>query len=209
MYNHYFNENGEYKCSIMAYDWAVPAPDCIRLEDRIDIPAGFWPVVNATKDGFALVENHRGKEGWVGKKRIKITALGPLPDGWTENEPASLDTRTPAEKREDAYLLEVDQYRNDALSYQLEANAYRLDGNLTAAVAAEEKMNAALRCYRDKKEEIRARFPDTKYLLSPTGTYHDTACSYTGQSSDLLTLAEIAGRNPGAKPCSRCNPPTL
>ena len=117
--------------------------------------------------------------------------------------------QTPSEMRHGAYVLEADPLRDEALSYQLEADAYRLDGNLTAAVMAEERMNAALRLYREKKEEIRARFPDAKYLLGPTGTYHDTACSYSGQSSDLLTLAEIAGRNPGAKPCSRCNPPTL
>lgn len=162
MYNHYFNEKGEYTLTTVAYEGTIPAPNCVRMESMLKVTAGFWPVVNAAKDGFDLVEDHRGKEGWLDGKRVKVTDVGPLPDDWSDTPPEKPDTRTTDEKRFEAYVLEADYLRDQALSYQLEADACRLDGDDEAAVIAEEKRDTYLRLYRAKKEEIRAKYPNTE-----------------------------------------------
>lgn len=122
------------------------------------------------------------------------------------------DTRTPEQKRQDAYMTEADVYRDQALSYEVEAAACRLDGDLAAAVEAETKMNAALRLYRARKEDIRTRYPDAgdeRYSYSASGTYHLPSCGYASENGEALTLADIAARNPSAKACGRCKPPAL
>lgn len=123
--------------------------------------------------------------------------------------PDPIDTRTPEERREAAYVAEADIYRDKAISYEVEAEACRLDGDLAAALAAEEKMNAALRLYRAKKEEIRARYPDPGYILATSGVYHVETCAYVPAGGTPLPLAAIRASNPNARPCGRCNPPAL
>ena len=69
------------------------------------------------------------------------------------------------------------------------------------------KEREALQAYLAKKQEIRARFPEPVYHLSPSGIYHTADCA--SASGEILSLAEIATRNPNAKPCGRCKPPSL
>lgn len=66
---------------------------------------------------------------------------------------------TPEEMRQHAYESEADPFRDAALNYQMEAAAWRLEGNLEKAAEAETKEHTALRDYLDKKQEIRGRFP--------------------------------------------------
>lgn len=47
------------------------------------------------------------------------------------------------------------------------------------------------------------------YLLNASGTYHAAGCGYASASAESLTLAQIAEKNPKAKPCSRCGAPAL
>lgn len=47
------------------------------------------------------------------------------------------------------------------------------------------------------------------YLLNSSGTYHKDGCGYASASAESLGLDEIAAAKPGAKPCSRCDPPSL
>lgn len=153
-------------------------------------------------------------EGYVDGKAVRIAALGPLPEGWTTEKPIPPDTRTPLEKRRDAYFIEADPLFREARYYDAEAEGFRLlgDEHLDKATAAEAKAREFLRAYALKKEEIRARFPDAGpdlYRLNPTGTYHEIGCSYASETGADLSLADIAALNPAARPCSRCGPPAL
>ena len=44
------------------------------------------------------VENHKGKEGYVGGKSFTVKEYGPLPDGWSDTPPE------PTQKEKDAQL---------------------------------------------------------------------------------------------------------
>lgn len=211
MENHYFDENGVYIGSAPVGGEEFPPLNAIRVAPPERV--GFCPVLNAERDGWDMVEDHRGEEGFLDCNWMKIAAVGPLPEGWSATPPpVPPDTRTPEQKRQDAYMTEADVYRDQALSYEVEAAACRLDGDLAAAVEAETKMNAALRLYRDRKEDIRTRYPDAgdeRYSYSTSGTYHLPSCGYASENGELLTLADIAARNPSAKACGRCKPPAL
>lgn len=211
MYNHFYDDNGEFLATTLAREGTTPGPNCIRLENPVEIPSGFWPVTNATKTGFDMVENHRGKEGYVNGELIKITVLGPLPDGWSATPPVLPDVRSAADKRRDAYNVESDSLFLQAQLYQSEAEGMRLLGKEAEAMEAEAHAKDFLKQYAESKLVIRQRFPDDaepQYRLATSGVYHMQSCSFASASAELLTLAEIAERT-GAKPCSRCMPPAL
>ncbi len=46
-----------------------------------------------------------------------------------------------------------------------------------------------------------------RYFLTRTGAYHRASCHCVGAAGEWLALADIAGRNPSARPCGRCRPP--
>lgn len=120
------------------------------------------------------------------------------------------DDVPPDRLRAGAYKAEADAFRDDALSYQVEADAWRLAGNDDKADKAQEKADAALKKYLERKEAIRTRLPDIVYRINTAGsTYHKTNCSYASGVGSDLTLAELAEKYPAAKACSRCNPPAL
>lgn len=82
-------------------------------------------------------------------------------DEWFTLHPVGLDdTRTPKEKREDAYKAEADPLFEQAMFYQAEAEGFRLLNDLASAAVAEEKSRDYLRQYAEKKAEIRERYPD-------------------------------------------------
>lgn len=85
VHNHYFDATGAYVMTTEAYAEATPPPDALRIAP--DFAEGRWPVINATGDGWELVPDHRGKEGYIDGEPAKITALGPLPDGWSDAPP--------------------------------------------------------------------------------------------------------------------------
>lgn len=43
--------------------------------------------VNAARDGWDIVQDHRGREGYVDGKPATIGTLGPLPVGWSDTAP--------------------------------------------------------------------------------------------------------------------------
>lgn len=87
------------------------------------------------------------------------------PDEWValhpppEPEPTP-DARTPAEKRQDAYIYEVDGLRDRALSYLIERDSWLEVGNDEAAAASGAKAKQAMADYLAVKQEIRERYPD-------------------------------------------------
>lgn len=207
MFNHYFDDNGVYTLTTEAYADSIQAPDCIRSETLLDFPPGQWPVLNTARTGFVLVEDHRGREVYVGGERRICEQVGPLPEGWSDIPPIMPDTKTANEKREADYQLEADPLSLEAQRYMLEAEGLRLSGDLQAAAVIEEKANSFLKQYAAKKAEIRLRHPDAeaeRYRLNASGTYHTRTCSYAGESGELLTLAELKTRGANVKPCSRC-----
>ena len=209
MYNHYFDENRVYQCSVPAYPDTVPSPDCLRSGKELAIPDGYWPVLNAAGDGWVMTVDHRGKEGWVDGKAVRIDAVGPLPEGWSEEPPELPDNRPPAEKRQDAYTMEADPLFMQAQYYQAEAEGLRLLDKVAEAAMAEEIARGYLRQYAEKKAAIRVRIPDAapeRYRLASSGTYHRESCSFVTEAMESLTLGEIAEKGNG-KPCGRCKPP--
>lgn len=62
-------------------------------------------------------------------------------------------------RRERAYAAEADAVRDRAMSYRLEAEGWRLEGEETKAREADARAAEALRAYVSKKAEIRRRYP--------------------------------------------------
>lgn len=113
-------------------------------------------------------------------------------------------------RRRAAYVEESDAFRNEALSYQTEAQAWLLEGNEEKAAAAKAKAETALHAYLEAKQTIRDRIPDEAFRVNSSGsTYHRLTCSYATGAGIDMTLGGIALKHPTAKPCSRCNPPAL
>lgn len=83
--NYYFAESGEYTMATEAYQDALPPPDALRVAPAF--AEGYWPVVTESRDGWIMLEDHRGEEGWVDGERVAITVLGPLPEGWMATPP--------------------------------------------------------------------------------------------------------------------------
>lgn len=70
--------------------------------------------------------------------------------------------RTPESDRRRAYEAEADGIRDQALSYLLERDAWNAMGKAERAGAADAKATIAMADYLAKKEEIRARFPESQ-----------------------------------------------
>ena len=121
-------------------------------------------LLNTNDTVFTLPENSGhlfyspsgNPEVWPEKPAGYLTVdewLAQHPPGWD-------DTRTPKEKREDAYVAEADPLYEQAMFYQAEAEGFRLLNDLASAAVAEEKSRDYLRQYAEVKAEIRERYPD-------------------------------------------------
>lgn len=122
--------------------------------------------------------------------------------------------------RRAAYVAEADIYRDQGISYAEEAKALSDDGRDQDAHTATVKAAEARANYLAKKEEIRARYPDTSAVSSaatvavapeclvykPTGTYHRQSCTYATGAATLLSPMAIAALYPNARPCGHCQP---
>lgn len=51
--------------------------------------------------------------------------------------------------------------------------------------------------------------PPATCMVNSSGTYHESTCSYVGDSAAEMTLTAIGAAYPNAKPCARCGPPAL
>ena len=228
--NYYFAENGAYLSSAPANAGSMPPQNAVRTAPAFK--DGFWPVRGQEGDEWVLVEDHRGRTGWVNGTPTHIDALGPLPENWQDDQPPELDTRTVGEKRRDDFAREADPLRNQALAYDLEMEALFLTGEAEQAAAADEKRRRFLSAYLEKKKEIRARHPKanegekpaaqivpaapdvldapdasdserTLYLTS-AGTFHRSGCRYTSAHGRWATESEVRALGGKAKPCGLC-----
>lgn len=215
--NHYFAENGVYLSSAPANAGSMPPENAVRTPPPFR--DGYWPVWERERGAWALREDHRGRTGWVDGAPATIAALGPLPDNWTDEPPPRPDTRTAAERRRDDFAAEADPLREQAVAYQLEAEALRLAGE-TEQAAAEGKRLQFLARYLAKKKQIRARHPkeDARdaagaaeeenagpaLYLTSSGTYHRSGCRYTSSAGRWVTAGELRALGGKTKPCCLC-----
>ncbi len=216
MENHYYDDNGIYVSSAPANPGTLPPDRALRIPPPER--EGFWPVLNASGDGWTLVEDHRGRVGWRDGAREEIAALGPFPDGWSAEPPPPPAITDPDELRRIAFAIEADPLRDRALSYRLEAEALRHAGEGAAAARAEAKCRRELAAYGEKKREIRARHPkaaaaaeetddmDGLVYLTGTGVYHREGCEHTVAAGKWIMLSALREKRPGAKPCRLCRP---
>ncbi len=177
MNNHYFSETGAYTESAPANPGALPPANALRSEP--EKRQGFWPVVNAARDGWDYVEDHRGEEGFVKGVREVITVLGPLPEGWSVTAP---EPESPAGDRGNAKA----------------EPAAAASGTATAAVK-----NPLLAEFSDL---VCLEGAEERFLLTKRGTYHTAACRFRHMAGEWLTREKICQANPAAKPCGICRP---
>lgn len=95
--NYYWRtSDGAYTRSAPAHPGSLPPQNAIRIAPPQGEP-GVWPQINEDMSGWNLVEDHRGREGYIDSKPTKVVSLGPLPDGWSDSPPEISDARTPEE----------------------------------------------------------------------------------------------------------------
>lgn len=89
MENYYFDADGLFSGSASAQ------PGTIAPENAVRVPPpekpGFWPVIRPERDGWDLLEDHRGRKGWLNGRAASIAKPGPLPAGWSDSPPDAGD----------------------------------------------------------------------------------------------------------------------
>ncbi len=177
MINHYFSETGEYTASAPANPGALPPANALRVEP--EKRPGFWPVLNAARDGWDFVEDHRGEEGWLNGEKAGVTALGPLPEGWSGTPPEP-DHSDPGLANHSATAAEAAPVGQDNPAQNPNGMKF---SDLVLLEGAEER-----------------------FLLTRHGTYHTSTCRYRQKPGEWLTREKIYRENPAARPCGLCRP---
>lgn len=110
-----YNENNEYvgesvtmldpeETKIQGRDvWMMP-PNSTATKP--EIREGFVPVWNG--EAWDYVEDHRGEKGWVNRVPVEIKELGPLPDGFSVEEPVPTPEELAGQRRQEI-LAELDR----------------------------------------------------------------------------------------------------
>ena len=83
--------------------WLMP-PSCTTVKP--DAREGYASVWNG--GAWEYIEDHRGEKGWVNRVPVEVRELGPLPDGFTTEEPAPTAEEL-AEQRRQEILAELDR----------------------------------------------------------------------------------------------------
>lgn len=219
MKNHYFDEDGMYTGSAPANPGTIAPQNALRIAPEQQ--DGFWPVLNAEKTGWNLICDHRGKQGWVDGHSAVITEIGPLPENWTDNAPdcEEIPETTEAQRRQ-AYAIRTDRIRDRALSYKLEAEACKLQGDAAGSRHATIKYNQELKTYLEEKSAIRQEYPDesgsdggtsrannfSAFFLGSSGVCHTAACGFAKGNGEWLERDELQARGDAVRPCRRCRP---
>lgn len=144
-------------------DFIGPIPEEYTLIPPLQMMPGYD--VRWNGEDWEYVEDHRGKVGWLNGEIFEITELGPIPSGWSTEEPKPdpvsretiEDTRTVEEKRRSAYAEETDRYVRQIQGYKVEAEALRLAGDTASADKCESEAAVLMAEYLAKKQEIRDR----------------------------------------------------
>lgn len=138
--NHYHPHTGEYLGTSTADrnplepgKFLVPA-HATTIAPPTDIPAGHAAVRQDA--AWRIVEDHRCQCGYVGDGAVTIHDLGPLPDGWTTDAPASMVTAT---RRVEilSRLAEIDAASIRPLRSSVAGTATQDDTDRLAALDAE------------------------------------------------------------------------
>ncbi len=91
MNNHYFDADGVYIGSAAAHPVSLPPVNALRVAPP-ERP-GHWPVLAASRDGWDLLEDHRGEKGWLEGRPAMMDHLGSLPPGWSDSPPPAESAR--------------------------------------------------------------------------------------------------------------------
>jgi hypothetical protein len=131
--------------------WLMP-PNCTTIKP--DMRMGYVPIWNGI--AWEYIENHRGEKGWVNRIPVEIRELGPLPDGFTTEEPEPTPEEL-AQQRRQEILAELDRI-DRASSRALRA--------VLAAQSAEQEPDAAdvarLAGYEAEAKALRAELAELK-----------------------------------------------
>ena len=95
MYDNYYDYTRPgmpYTHSHPALDGTFPASNAVREATKPTAPEGFhpcWAPENGPekKGEWVHLEDHIGKQGYVGGEPVTIKEYGPLPDGWSDTPP--------------------------------------------------------------------------------------------------------------------------
>lgn len=222
MENYYYDENGVYTGSIPAHEGSLPPDNAIRAAP--EFRDGFCPVLNDSRDGWILVEDNRGRQGWVDGVAVVVGELGPLPENWRENGP-TLEEMLRGDVqalRRATFAGRVDPIRDLALSYRLEAEAWKRRGDTVKAREALAKSRQELTRYLDEKEAVRREYPkadagtenasesggsgDGLYYVNHSGVWHRPECGFARGNGEWMTRDKIDARADATRPCRRCRP---
>lgn len=119
-----------------------------------DMKYGYAPVWNGS--AWDYVEDHRGKKGWVNRVPVEIKELGPLPAGFTANEPELTPEETASARRQEI-LAELDRIDR--------ASSRSLRAIITAQAAGQEPASAdveRLARYEAEAKALRAELAGLK-----------------------------------------------
>lgn len=133
---------------------------CYAIAPPPPLESGYCARITKAHDEWEILEDHRGREGWIDGRQARIETVGPLPDGWADEPPEAPDTRAPEEKRRAAYRDEVDPVCAQITGYRLEAESRRASGDEAEADSLDAKANALVASLADIKSAIRERYPD-------------------------------------------------
>lgn len=80
---YYYDDSGQFVGQEYFEKPIVPPPDATTSAPLF--PPDRWPVWTGSQ--WEYLENHRGAVGFVNGEYLSITALGPLPVGWSTSPP--------------------------------------------------------------------------------------------------------------------------
>lgn len=139
-------------------NWLIPALATIIKPPKTK--AGKTAVFDGK--AWALVDDYRGRSGWVGGVPTMISALGPLPDGWSDDSPP-LPLPTLAAARA-AKLTEITAGSNAA-------EAYAKQGYTAIEISSWPEQEAGARAILG--DEANAKKTQAKLLLKSADTTAD------------------------------------
>ena len=98
--------------------WMMP-PNSTTVKP--ELKEGYVPIWNG--ESWDYVEDHRGERGYIGKKLIEIKELGPLPEGFTIEEPEMTPEELKEQHRQEiiSNLAKIDQMSSRSLRAVLAA----------------------------------------------------------------------------------------
>jgi hypothetical protein len=150
--NYYFNDESpfrEYAGSSLANPGSLPPANASRTAPNES--EGFWPVWNGS--GWELMEDHRGEKGWLSGQEFEIKDLGPLPEGWSWEQPppSPEELKAQALARLQGLLVHIDSASIRPLRAVADGTATQFD---TDKLAGLNEKAAEIRGYVSHPEDV-------------------------------------------------------